>query len=224
MAGLAPPVATAVLGLLNSTYRVEFVGDEPLMKSVAGGESVLMSFWHGSLVAMAVAARAKGIPICILVSQHRDGEIASRVLRRWGIDTVRGSATRGGAQGFLSLLRAHRRGSNLAVVPDGPKGPPKIAKLGVVHLARTTGARMFPLAFEADRFWRLGSWDRMVVPKPFARITIVVGDPITVARDTAGEDLETARLRIEASLNDLAAGVARHRDLLGAAERPGTEA
>jgi lysophospholipid acyltransferase (LPLAT)-like uncharacterized protein len=197
----APPVVSAALCLLSKTLRLRTVGAEDLFARWARGERVIVAFWHNRVLMMPLVN--PGQPICVMVSAHRDGEIAVRALRRWKVRSVRGSATRGGARGLLQLIRAHRDGFNLAVVPDGPKGPRYSAKPGVIHLARLTGAAVFPVSYAASRGARLRSWDRLIVPLPFARVVVVVGEPVNVPRDAGPEQIELLRKTLENRLNDL---------------------
>ena len=150
---------------------------------------------------MPVANRSR--KLCIMNSQSRDGEIATRALARWGIRSVRGSATRGGIGAFLNLVRAYRDGCDLAVVPDGPRGPACVVKAGVIHLARATGATIFPVTYAASRQRRLHSWDRLIIPLPFARVVYVGGEPLQVPRHATDAEVETLRHELETRLNDI---------------------
>lgn len=196
---LAPRLISALLQLLRWTVRMEFVGAEELFRRWRAGEQTVVAFWHNRLVMMPLAYG--GREMCILLSQSRDGEIAGRAVQRWGVRTVRGSASRGGARGFLALVRAFRGGADLALVPDGPRGPRGVAKPGVVHLARAVGAPVFPVSYAASRFRQLRSWDRLVVPLPFARVCFVVGAPVAVDRDADEAALEAARATLEERLH-----------------------
>lgn len=200
---LAPRLISALLQLLRWTVRVEFVGAEELFRRWRDGEQTVVAFWHNRLVMMPLAYGGRSM--CILLSQSRDGEIAGRAVERWGIRTVRGSASRGGAKGFLALVRAFRGGADLALVPDGPRGPRGVAKAGVVHLGRAVGAPIFPVSYAASRFRQLRSWDRLIVPLPFARVCFVVGAPVPVARDADEAALEAARVALEERLDAVTA-------------------
>ena len=200
---LAPRLISALLQLLRWTVRMEFVGAEELFRRWRAGEQTVVAFWHNRLVMMPLAYG--GREMCILLSQSRDGEIAGRAVQRWGVRTVRGSASRGGARGFLALVRAFRGGADLALVPDGPRGPRGVAKPGVVHLARAVGAPVFPVSYAASRFRQLRSWDRLVVPLPFARVCFVVGAPVAVDRDADEAALEAARATLEERLHAVTA-------------------
>lgn len=186
----------AVLALLGATVRWTRRGSEELERRWSGGEPVLMAFWHGRSIMVPFVYRGRGA--CIMNSSHRDGEIVSRVLARLGIDATRGSSTRGAVPGLLGLVRAHRRGLDLALIPDGPKGPAGVAKGGAAELALATGAPLFPMGVSCSRGWRLPTWDRMMVPLPFARMVLVVGEPLRAQPSKgAGRSGEREALRRE---------------------------
>ncbi|MCX8072187.1 MAG: lysophospholipid acyltransferase family protein [Candidatus Binatia bacterium] len=197
---IAPRLFSGGLAALQQSLRIQFVGAEELFERWRR-ERVILAFWHNRVLLMPLAAQ--GQPICILTSFSRDGELAARALARWGIATVRGSASRGGTAGFLQLVRAYRRGFHLAVVPDGPRGPRYQVKLGVIHLARATGAAIFPVTYSASRFLQLHSWDRLLVPLPFADVRYYVGTPLQVTPDLSGDALERVRRELEQQLCSL---------------------
>ncbi len=142
----------------------------------------------------------------LLASQSRDGELVTRFARPWKIRTVRGSSSRGGQAAMRALHRAIvKHGASPLIIPDGPRGPRYEAKAGGVLLARFAQVPIQPLGIAADRAWRLGSWDRMFVPKPFARVVVALGEPQSIARELDDADQERQRLRYEVSLNELSA-------------------
>lgn len=198
---LAPPVVAWLLRIVAWTLRPDFSRCAPLRARWDRGDNVIVAFWHNRLLLM--PSLGAGIPVSILVSHHRDGEIATRALALWGIHTVRGSSTRGGVSGFLRLVEAYRAGDTLAVIPDGPRGPRYEAKPGVIRLAKATGATIFPVSCAVSRFLRLRTWDRLVVPLPFARVTFLVGEPIDVPRSARGAELESYRLNLADQLTEL---------------------
>jgi lysophospholipid acyltransferase (LPLAT)-like uncharacterized protein len=138
-------------------------------------------------------------PATVLVSRSRDGELVARYLARFGLDTVRGSTSRGGREAGRALVAAVRRGSDIAVVPDGPRGPRGRLQPGVVTLAALTGAPIVPVAVAARPALRLRSWDAFMIPWPFARCAVVFGPPLLVAR---GVERERAMQDVEASLDE----------------------
>jgi lysophospholipid acyltransferase (LPLAT)-like uncharacterized protein len=194
----APRLISAALQLLKLTVRIQFINADRLLAAWAHGEQTVMTFWHNRVVMMPIAYRGK--QACIMNSQSRDGEIASRALARWGIRSVRGSATRGGAGGFMQLVNAYRRGDDLAVVPDGPRGPRYVVKKGVVQLGRATGGLIFPASYAATHQVQLRSWDRLIIPLPFARIVYVVGEPLRVPREVSEAEAEALRVELQQRL------------------------
>ena len=139
-----------------------------------------------------------------LLSQHSDAEIAARALALFGIATVRGSSTRGWVGGVRGLLTARQRGEDVVIVPDGPRGPRREAKEGVVQLARTTGMPLVAFGAAAWPVRRLHSWDRMQIPLPFSRVALVATPVEVPGRDETVEPgalqvlLETALARVTA--------------------------
>lgn len=169
---------------------------------------VIPCAWHHQLVLAAPwvirhVAGHGGRP-AFLVSQSRDGELAARALSLFGpVRIVRGSASRGGRAALRALGRAvGREGASPFLLPDGPRGPEREAKAGAVVLAQVTGAPLVPLGFAARSAWRLGSWDRMVVPRPFTRVAVVVGHPLKVPRELAADELGDFGSELAAALDE----------------------
>jgi lysophospholipid acyltransferase (LPLAT)-like uncharacterized protein len=145
------------------------------------------------------------VPWAIMVSRHPDGEYITRVAARFGIHTVRGSARRGGPWAFLGMVRAARRGYHLAITPDGPLGPREEVKPGVIDLARHAGTPIVPTAFGASRGKIVASWDRFLIPYPFARAVFVYGEPVAVTPGAGVQEVEKARVVLEERLRQVTA-------------------
>jgi lysophospholipid acyltransferase (LPLAT)-like uncharacterized protein len=179
---------------LFSTVRFLREGEEHYRALAASGQQILYAFWHARLLSLVTDRRDEGI--AVLISLHSDGEYIARVIDAFGFRSVRGSSTRGGAKGARSMLKAAREGRDMAVTPDGPKGPPREIKDGLLFLARLTGCPLIPIGTSASRAWRASSWDRFLVPKPFSRVSVVYGEPIWIPRDldAAGEPEWTAKV------------------------------
>ena len=172
-----------------------------------GLRPVVGAFWHERLPLMPamwrlVHTRSSGRARAhVLVSRHNDGRFIGQVVRRFDLEVVHGSTRRkgqdrGGAAGARTLLGVLEAGGHVVITPDGPRGPRRVAALGVAQLAARSGAPVLPCAAQTSRRWTLPSWDRMVLPLPFGHGVIVCGEPIAVPRDGA----ETALPRIEAGL------------------------
>ena len=199
---LGPPIACRVIRLIFLTLRVEFVNDGPCRKLVGDGGNFILAFWHGQLLMMPYAyLGTKGVTI--LVSHHSDGELVARTVRGFGIRSVRGSTTRGWFGGFKAMLLAAHGGGDLAITPDGPRGPACLAQSGVIQLADKTGLPIVPVAFAASKKRSFRSWDSFMVPRLFARGFFVYGDPVYIKKRLSAAEAEEARKSLEETLNAL---------------------
>jgi len=203
LAGWAVALA---LRLLYRTLRVRLVDHGEVVARRRQGEQVLAAFWHDGIALLPLMVTRFRWPgtVNVMLSWHRDAEIAAQAMRRLGIRAVRGSATRGWLGGLRGLLAARARGEDIAIVPDGPRGPRHRAKDGVVQLARATGLPLVVVGAAAWPAHRLGSWDRMQVPRPFARVALVLSAPLVLPEDKAA-----ARAALEAALGEANAEAAR---------------
>jgi hypothetical protein len=172
---------------LGANWRVRVIGPEHEASCRNAGKGWLYAFWHGELLPLAYLKRREGI--VVLVSQHRDGEYISQVIHREGCRTVRGSSSRGGFRSLIEMSHLGRQGSALAITPDGPRGPRHRAQPGVLIVAQRAGIPILPLAAAARPCRRLDSWDRFLIPAPFARVVMGFGPPIHVPADLSAERL-----------------------------------
>jgi lysophospholipid acyltransferase (LPLAT)-like uncharacterized protein len=200
-------VAAMLVRALASTLRVRVAGLEGVSGHWRHGTPVIYAVWHGRMLLMAWAnarlRRTDGArPVTVLASRSRDGELLAAYVRRFGLDAVRGSSSRGGAAALRALAGAVRAGRDVAVVPDGPRGPREQCRPGAVALAALTGAPLVPLAFAARPARRLATWDRFLVPLPFARCALVFGAPMHV---TAGDDRARAVKELARALGETTA-------------------
>jgi hypothetical protein len=202
----------AALWLLRRTTRLTVVGSEALEQAWRDRTPVVVAFWHGRSIMLPFLYRERfraGPALIIMNSPHRDGEMVTRALARFGIRSTRGSSSRGGVGGTIGLARALRTGSNIALVPDGPRGPAGTAKPGAVELAASVGALLFPLSFSASRAVRARSWDRLMLPLPGSRVVCVVGPALDLPVGRLDRD---ARERLRAVLEAELAATARAAD------------
>lgn len=164
------------------------------------GKPFILSFWHGRILMMPYCWDRR-VPIHMLISQHRDGQIIARTVSHFGIDTIAGSSSKGGSAALRAMLKALKAGECVGITPDGPRGPRMRASEGIVQVARLSGLPIIPCVFSSARRRVLGSWDRFVVALPFSRGVFVWGQPINV---TAGDSVEELRQRVEQDMNRLA--------------------
>lgn len=181
-------VGTLLIRGLASTWRYRIVGDEGLRACRARGTPVVLALWHGTLLVPIIPHRGEGV--AVLISEHRDGEIIARIIERLGLRTVRGSTTRGGGRALVALTRTLAAGGDIAITPDGPRGPREKFAPGALIAAQRSGAAIIAIGVHAPHAWRLKSWDRFTIPKPFSRVTIAYSEPTFVAADSPREAVE----------------------------------
>jgi len=190
----------SLVSALLLTTRVERRGAEHFERFRRAGRPVVFVFWHGQLLPLVHIHRGEGI--VVLVSEHDDGEYITRVIERNGFGTVRGSSTRGGTTGLRGLVRAARAGRDLALTPDGPRGPRGELKPGALLVAQLTGLPIVPLVVGASRGWRLGSWDGFLVPWPLSKVVVEYLPPRFIPREASRDDLAKLSREIGGELNE----------------------
>lgn len=201
------PAAQAALAFLLGLYlqavyrttRWTLLGEEHIRAALrpepGQGCAAVAAFWHETLPMMPalVLAARRAVPefapmgVHVLVSRHRDGRFVGAVVRRFRIGPVHASTSRGAAVGLRAMLRLLAAGGLVAVTPDGPRGPRRVAAPGVAQLAALSGRPVLPCAARSTRQRVLGSWDRMRLPLPFGRGVLVCGAPVAVGRGGRGE-------------------------------------
>jgi len=192
VAAIVPPLGAAYLKFVRRTMRLVREGAETALP--ADGTPVVYCFWHERLAMMPwVQFRP---PTVVPVSQSRDGDFTAGLFARLGVEATRGSSSRGGALAARGMVTAARAGRDLGITLDGPRGPAHVVQPGATWIARAAGCALLPVGFACSRYRRLGSWDRMVIPLPFARGVFVYGEHLYVPRDARREELAAADLEL----------------------------
>jgi lysophospholipid acyltransferase (LPLAT)-like uncharacterized protein len=200
---VVPPLLTLLIKALTASCRVVRIhGLEQEREALAASATALYATWHQRM--MYLTRFMKPRRLWILVSQSRDGTYGAETAKWLGFKTIRGSSSRGGARALLQVSRQVKEGQAVGILADGPRGPAREAKPGPVLVAAKAGVPLLPVMYGVDRCWTLNSWDRYLIPKPFARIAIHIGEPIYVPRSTRREDLERYRERFEDEMNTAA--------------------
>ena len=214
---MAPFVGATLIRLIGLTWRVKVVGAREVEQCWRERRAVIYVVWHGRILLVpwlnARLRRRRGAraPL-VLASRSRDGEVGARYVEHFGLSVVRGSSSRGGGAALRALVRAIRDGVDVAIVPDGPRGPREQLQPGVATLAALTGAPVVPLAVGARPARRLRSWDRFLVPLPFARCVLAFGPPVRIEpgadREHTEKELQQALAEVTERADALAAGPA----------------
>jgi len=195
-------LGTLVVRLLALTWRVRYVNADVVKDLRGRKEPFIYILWHGQLLPLIWTHRNR--EIAVIISEHRDGEIIARIAGALGFRLVRGSTSRGAARALLSASRELESGHDLAVTVDGPRGPAGVVAPGALVIAQRTRAPMVPTAAATSRAWRLQSWDRFMIPKPFARVTVTYGVPIRIAAETprdAAHQVEDVRIALDRAVS-----------------------
>ena len=197
---LADLLIYTIARTLLFTYRIRVTGMDQRQRAAAlhRGGSFCLALWHEQLFGSILAH--KGQKFAPLASLSADGDIVTRVMARFGLSAVRGSSSRGGPEARDQLVQVTESGWFTAITVDGPRGPRRRVKGGIVDVARRTGVAIVPLTTTADRNWVLRSWDEFKIPKPFARIVVRYGEPIAVPEDTQGLAFGEIKHKVRAGL------------------------
>ncbi len=196
-----PWFAYWVIKLLGRTMRFEEIHPEIPKSFWKRGIPFIGAFWHGRLLMMPHVY--KGNQLGFLVSPHRDGQVVGKALKRFGFHAILGSTTRKGFSAFKQMVRARQNGSDIAIAPDGPRGPRCHAQIGIIDLAKLTGRPIIPVSFNASRRKIFKTWDRFLLPYPFSKGVFIWGDPIHIDPNGDRVYLEERRIFLENRLNEL---------------------
>ena len=198
-----PRVAGFLLGnflrLLTKTLRVRITDDSGLL-SDPPQHGLIWMFWHNRmLIVPGLYSRytRKFRQAAVLTSASRDGAMLASVMRRFGLEAVRGSSSRRGAQAMMECRRLLKKNYYIGITPDGPRGPLYDMQPGVVQLARLCAVPIVPITVEYEKSWRLKSWDRFFIPKPFSVVRVRFLPFVHVPEEESPED---ARQRLSALL------------------------
>lgn len=197
--GLAagPPAAVSYMNLCYKTTKWEKVNVEEtraLIRETGG----IAAVWHARFIMLPYLPDQ---PTVVMIGQHSDAEYFARILRKFNIELTRGSSTRGGTAALKLTMEYVERGYMAGMAPDGPRGPAREAKMGIVELARLTEKPIYPLTYAVQRHKRMGSWDSMMIPMPFTKGIYICGEPIRVEAEADRDQLEQARRQVENELN-----------------------
>jgi len=191
-------MASAVVGLIGRTLRMTITFEEGSIRGLDNVAPGIYPFWHRCVLPATWLFRNRDIGV--LTSLSRDGEYIARVIRRFGFVPVRGSSSRGGPRGLLEMETMVKGGGAVAFAIDGPRGPRHVAKKGPVMLARLAGIPITAFYVAVENAWVLGTWDAMLIPKPFSRAYVRVAKNVSVPPDADDAAMECYHAEMQAAL------------------------
>lgn len=189
-----------LIRLIGKTLRFETSGLDNLAEIKKENKIPIYATWHNRIFPSVYFLRNQGI--VVITSQSLDGEYIARFIQRFGFGTVRGSSTRGGTGALVKMIRLMRENLSMCFTVDGPKGARYAAKSGAILLAKKTGNPIIPFLIEPQKFWTINSWDKLQIPKPFARAKVFFAEPIRVENDADETEIENKRLELQEKLDE----------------------
>ena len=192
-----------MIRIVASTLRLKVEDPRGFMESEDFNAPHIWCLWHNRVAVGAGLWRrfARGRTGYVLASASRDGAVLAAAIGVAGMKAVRGSSSRRGATALKELLRVLKDGNDAAVTPDGPRGPRYVLQPGVVKLAQASGVPIMPLHIDISRSWRLNTWDRFHIPRPFSKVTLTLDERITIPRHLDDAEFEAARGKLEAIMH-----------------------
>jgi lysophospholipid acyltransferase (LPLAT)-like uncharacterized protein len=187
------PISCTILFLgtaLGKTWRFKVTGTKAIDPFRDRNNGIIYCFWHSQFLVLSYLFRNIGVKA--VVSGSKDGDRASAVAQRWRHGLIRGSSSRHGTSVIRQCVRELRRKQNIVLIPDGPRGPREVVKPGIAQIALLANSPVFPVSAIPQKAWRLNSWDRFMIPKPFSRIELRIGDPILPSNFSSTQDPVTA--------------------------------
>ncbi len=199
---LTGKVVVLLMRMLGSMVRFRINDPYGCKAKSLDGEVMIWAFWHNCLFSAPLAwNRIVGdVSASALASASKDGAVVASVIKNFKVDTIRGSSSRRGASALIAMRQALRDGEQIVLTPDGPRGPVCRLQPGAIKLAQVSSVPIVSLHFSYSSSWRLRSWDRFHIPKPFSTVTIDICEPVVVPRDLDENNFESLRKKVEDAL------------------------
>lgn len=198
---LIPVVGWLYINLVGKTLRYFVQGEEIVCQLKKEGQPVILATWHGGLIPPMYLLRFRGIHV--LSSTHRDSEYLAWILQKFGWCLVKGSSGKGGSRALIEMIRKLKEGHDIAMTPDGPTGPARKLKPGVIYLAQKSGIPIIPVGVAAYPKKNLKSWDNFLLPNFFAKAVIIFGEPFPIGKELTEELVAEKTAQLEIILNQL---------------------
>jgi lysophospholipid acyltransferase (LPLAT)-like uncharacterized protein len=196
-------IAAFAMKLWSLTLRYNVNDQAGVVQPMIHSNPVIFALWHNRIFTMPPIWQRTGgkkRTTVVLTSASRDGTTLAKAMEAFGIGAIRGSSSRRAVAALIGMKNALLEGKDVCVTPDGPKGPRYHVQPGLLKIAQSTGCDIIQIHILYSSAWRLSTWDRFVIPKPFSKVTVVFEKPISIAKDLSETDFEAARVNLENSL------------------------
>ncbi len=201
------PILRGIMRLLTMTYRYEkTLGAEHIEPFIAENRLCAPCYWHQHHVLCSTEVRRwinHGFDACFLVSGSVDGEVPERIARSWGAEVIRGSANQSGALALRDMQGMMKNGYSIVTTADGPRGPQYEFKAGAALMARIANVPIIPVSCAAERAWYLNRWDKFMIPKPFSRVIVGIGEPYSIPANVPLDEIEPHRVAVQEAVRSL---------------------
>ncbi len=192
--------------LMTKVMRHEHDDPNDLFRKYAEdpGKRAVVVIWHNRLLFFApMCPKVNRERAIAVISASRDGQYIADLCAQFGVESVRGSTSRGGMKVLLNAFKKVQDGNLIVFTPDGPRGPKYKLSKGPIHVASQMGIPVIPIAVNSSSYWQLGSWDAFQIPAPWSKLTLKVGDEIMIPPNLSAEEFEVQRQRVEAALREI---------------------
>lgn len=190
-------LASSYIRFVYVTSKWQWAGMENVKEIIERNQNCIVAFWHGRMMMIYPIAGKSKRKVFVMISFHRDGMLIARIMRFFGFRQVRGSSTRGGMHAYRHSLRVLQRGYNLAITPDGPKGPNEQVHGHIMSIAKDAGVPIVPLSYAISRHKRFRSWDRFMLALPFSKGVLIAGEPMYIDKNASIQELEEAKTTLQ---------------------------
>ncbi len=199
---IGPPMLFLMSRAAWSSMRLEVFGSENLAQAYQKHGQIICAFWHNRTFLLPFIYRYEMqlTNLVAMVSRSRDGQFLADFLHRFGFHTIRGSSSTGGIETFVQITRLARQGHDIAIAPDGPRGPSCLVQPGIIKLAQMTSLPIMPVSYQVSIRKELRSWDKLIIPMPCAKVAFEIAPAITVPRRSGQKGLERARKDLQERL------------------------
>jgi lysophospholipid acyltransferase (LPLAT)-like uncharacterized protein len=191
-----------LIRLYSRTFRLTVENEDPWLHHLRNGGKVILCVWHQQFFSAIRHFKSyESFHPSLMISKSNDGDIIARIAKQQGWHAVRGSSSRDGGKAMKEVIERIQSSGLAGHIVDGPRGPSGTVKPGIISMARAVQAAVVPFYTTADRAWYFNSWDRFMVPKPFAKVTIRFGKMMTFQTDGNGNSFEDQRTALENAMH-----------------------